>query len=53
MKLTELINILTETLSYNGEMNVVGMVDGETYCDIELSCPDSDSPLYIELYKED
>lgn len=51
MKLSELINVLTETLTINGEMDVVGIVDGKIYNDVEINCPDDDSPMYIELYK--
>ena len=51
MKLSELIKVLTETLAMNGEMNVVGIVDGRVYNDIEINCPDAESPMYIELYK--
>lgn len=51
MKLSELINVLTETLAMNGDMKVVGIVDGKIYDDIEINCPDDDSPMYIELYK--
>lgn len=34
MKLNELIDILTEAMDYNGNMDVVGIVDGKTYNDI-------------------
>lgn len=51
MKLSELINILTESLSMNGDMDVVGIVDGVIYNEIEINCPDDESPMYIELYK--
>lgn len=51
MKLGELINILTESLSVNGDMDVVGIVDGVIYNEIEINCPDDESPMYIELYK--
>lgn len=51
MKLSELINVLTEALSMNGDMDVVGMVDGKSYNDIEINCPDDESPMYVELYK--
>ena len=50
MKLTKLIAMLQETLELNGDMTVVGMRNGFIYPDIELNCPDSESPLYIELY---
>ena len=52
MKLSDLINILSEALTLNGDMNVVGIVDGEIYNEIEINCPDEESPMYIELYKE-
>ena len=51
MKLSELINILTESLSVNGDMDAVGIVDGVIYHEIEINCPDDESPMYIELYK--
>ena len=51
MKLSELINILTESLSVNGDMDVVGIVGGVIYNEIEINCPDDESPMYIELYK--
>lgn len=51
MKLSELINILTESLSVNGDMDVVGIVNGVIYHEIEINCPDDESPMYIELYK--
>ena len=50
MKLSELISMLQTTLNLNGDMTVVGMRNGLVYPDIELNCPDSESPLYIELY---
>lgn len=51
MKLSLLIKILEECLRINGDMDVVGMVDGAVYGDIEINCPDVESPVYIELYK--
>ena len=51
MKLSELINILEYSLEHNGEMDVVGIVDGVIHNEIEINCPDNDSPMYIELYK--
>lgn len=51
MKLSELINILAKSLSVNGDMDVVGIVDGVIYNEIEINCPDNESPMYIELYK--
>ena len=50
MKLTELIAKLQEALDCNGDMNVSGIVNGEIFEDIEINCPDEESPLYIELY---
>lgn len=50
MKLTELIEILNQALQENGDMIVNIMVDGVTCDDIEINCPDNDSPLYIEGY---
>lgn len=52
IKLSELIQLLQETYKYNDDMNIVGMVDGNTYHDIEINCPDDESPLYIELYQD-
>lgn len=52
MKLSNLIDILSEILSLNGDMNVVGIVDGKIYNSVEINCPDEDSPMYIELYAE-
>ena len=51
MKLSELIRILAESLSVNGDMDVVGIVNGVIYNEIEINCPDNESPMYIELYK--
>lgn len=51
MELSKLISILTEALSLNGDMYVVGIVDGEIYDEIEINCPDFESPMYIELYR--
>ena len=53
MKLSELINILEYSLIHNGNMDVVGIVDGKVFKDIEINCPDKDSPMYIELYEEE
>lgn len=53
MKLSLLITIMKECLRINGDMDVVGMVDGVVYHDVEINCPDTESPMYIELYKED
>lgn len=52
MKLSELINILSDAMKQNGDMDVVGIVDGKIFDDIEINCPDKDSPMYIELYLE-
>ena len=53
MKLGELINILSNIMMQNGNMDVVGIVDGKIFEDIEINCPDKDSPMYIELYTEE
>ena len=50
MKLSLLIKILEECMRINGDMGVVGMVDGVVYNDVEINCPDIESPMYIELY---
>ena len=52
MKLSELIGILRATMYWNGDMDVVGIVDGKIYDEIEINCPDDESPMYIELYKD-
>lgn len=51
MKLSELIEVLNEVLLMNGNMDVVGIVEGEIYDEIEINCPDEGSPMYIELYR--
>lgn len=51
MRISELIELLTACLEYNGDLAIIGMVDGKTYPEIEINCPDSDSPLYLELYE--
>ena len=57
MKLSELIDLLTETYNNNGDMMVEGVADGTIYNDIELYCSDTinigEDLLYIELYKND
>lgn len=52
MKTSDLIKILSESLEMNGDLNVVGMVDGVAYEDIEVNCPDEWSPMYLELYRK-
>lgn len=52
MKLSKLIEILNEAMGYNGDMNVVGIVNGNVFNEIEINCPDEESPMYIELYKK-
>lgn len=52
MKLSDFIKILSASLVCNGDMEVVGMVDGNIFEDIEVNCPDRDSPMYIELYEK-
>lgn len=51
MLLSELIKILQDTLTMNGEMQVVGIANETFYSEIEINCPDEDSPCYIELYQ--
>lgn len=53
MKLGELINLLSYTMMKNGDMDVVGIVDGKIFKEIEINCPDDESPMYIELYAEE
>lgn len=53
MKLGELINLLSYTMMQNGDMDVVGIVNGKVFKDIEINCPDKESPMYIELYEEE
>ena len=50
MKLSKLIGILNEAMKYDGDMDVVGTVDGDIHSDIEINCPNEESPMYIELY---
>ena len=52
MKLSKLIEILNEAMEYNGDMDVIGIVNGVIHNEIEINCPDEESPMYIELYKE-
>ena len=52
MKLSDLIEILSEAISINGDMDVVIMTNEEVYEDIEINCPDSELPMYIEGYKK-
>lgn len=53
MKLKELIDVLSHIMMHNGNMDVVGIVDGKIFKDIEINCPDKDAPMYIELYTEE
>ena len=53
MKLSRLIEELTLTKDLNGDMELVGMVDGEIFMDIELNCPGENQPCYIEMYDGD
>ena len=51
MKTSELIALLNESLEQNGDLDVVGIAMGEIHPYGDISCPDEDSPLYIELAK--
>lgn len=51
MKLSKLIEMLNEAMVCNGDMDVVGIVDGVIHNEIEINCPDEESPMYIELYQ--
>lgn len=53
MKLSKLIAELQETMELNGDMEVVGIRNGVICEEIEINCPDSDSPAYLELYRHD
>ena len=50
MRISELIEELEQAKEANGDMNVAICVDGGIYGEVEINCPDSDSPLYIEGY---
>lgn len=52
MKISKLIEMLNEAMAFNGDMDVVGIVDGKIFNEIEINCPDEESPMYIELYTE-
>ena len=51
MKLSEMIAILNNVMSINGDMDVVLITSETVYDVLEFNCPDSDSPLYIEGYR--
>lgn len=52
MKITDLVSILVDIISVNGDMDVALITDGEIYETLDFNCPDKDSPLYIEGYKD-
>lgn len=52
MKTSELIALLNESLKQNGDLEVVGIAMGEIHPYVDINCPDEDSPLYIELAKQ-
>ena len=52
MKTSELIEILKQYMECNGDLPVVGIAMGDIYPYIDINCPDSDSPLYIEFAKD-
>lgn len=49
MKTSEFIALLSESLNVNGDLEVVGIAEGNIYEFVDINCPDDDSPLYIEL----
>ncbi len=49
MKITDLIEMLYSALEENGDLEVAGIAMGKIYPYIDINCPDSDSPLYIEF----
>lgn len=49
MKTSEMIVALTETLAMNGDQELVIMVNGDRYADIEVYT-DDEKELYIEGY---
>jgi len=51
MKLSEMIAILNDVMSINGDMDVVLITDATVYRELDFNCPDDDSPLYIEGYR--
>jgi hypothetical protein len=52
MKITDLIALLESALSENGNIEICGIAWGKIYPYIDINCPDSDSPLYIELSED-
>lgn len=52
MKTSELIEILKQSMECNGDLPVVGIAMGKIYPYVDINCPDSDSPLYIEFAKD-
>jgi len=51
MRISDLICILNDVAAVNGDMDVALCTDGKIYEDLDFNCPDEDSPLYIEGYK--
>lgn len=49
MKISEMIEIFNDTMKMNGDQEVVVMVDGNRYSDIEVYT-DDEKELYIEGY---
>lgn len=47
MKTSELIKLLTESLKENGDLEVIGIANGEIYKYVGINCPDEDSPQRI------
>jgi hypothetical protein len=51
MKIKDLIKLLKQAAKENGNIDVVGIADGEIFAYIDINVPDNESPLYIELAK--
>lgn len=49
MRTSELIEKLMQSMECNGDLPVIGIAMGKIYSYVDINCPDSESPLYIEL----
>ena len=52
MKTSELIEILRQSMECNGDLPVIGIAMGKIYPYVDVNCPDSESPLYIEFTED-